>query len=86
MGGAGGALRVMYRGCSPPVLKAVFHFLSQNIVLLPTEVAAPPKVNAMTQAATHLTIRPKFSLSCTAVVRGAEDATETSDEVCVGLA
>ena len=29
----------------------------------PTEVAAPPKVNAMNQAATHLTIRPKFSLS-----------------------
>ena len=51
-----------------------------------TEVAAPPKVNAMNQAATHLTIRPKFSLSCTAVVRGAEDATETSEEVCVGLA
>ena len=58
-----GALRVMHHGCSPPVLKTVFHFLSQNIVLLPTEVAAPPKANAMNQAATHLTIREKFSLS-----------------------
>ena len=28
-----------------------------------TEVAAPPKANAMNQAATRLTIRPKFSLS-----------------------